>query len=157
MTSHVKQFVLLCLLNIAAAVSKVSSTLKTTINGDFIYWSKINKIHTHRDQQSCCNCYDNFTAQQTAVCGICSCSIVVNRCSWAAWGTSLPCSTFMSHHNTDHTCDSPEMRKIYRLHYGAVNRSHSQQMCKCSTTPDNAECLHAVQKCGCKIVLRERK
>jgi hypothetical protein len=37
------------------------------------------------------------------VCGICSCSIMANTLSWTAWETSLACSTFMSHLNTDHT------------------------------------------------------
>jgi len=31
--------------------------------------------------------------------------------------------------NTDHTYDSAEIRKIFQLHYGTVNHSHSQQMC----------------------------
>jgi len=35
----------------------------------------------------------------------------------------------MSHLNTDHICDSPEIRKIFQLHYGTVNEWHSQQMC----------------------------
>jgi hypothetical protein len=36
---------------------------------------------------------------------------MVNRLSWAAWKTSLACSTFSSHLNTDHTCDLPETRR----------------------------------------------
>ena len=47
--------------------------------------------------------------------------------------------------------------KTFQLHYGAVNKSPSQQMCKCLATADIAVCLHAVQQCGCKIILRERK
>jgi hypothetical protein len=35
----------------------------------------------------------------------------------------------MSHLNTDHTCDWPEIRKIFQLHYSTVNLSPSQQMC----------------------------
>jgi hypothetical protein len=48
MTSQVKQLVLLSLLNIAAVVSKVSSSLKTTIHEAFSFWYHINKIHTQR-------------------------------------------------------------------------------------------------------------
>jgi hypothetical protein len=46
------------------------------------------------------------------VCGICSCSIMANRLSWAAWETSKPCSTFMTYLNTDHTCDSKNIQVI---------------------------------------------
>jgi len=90
------------------------------------------------------------------VCAICSCSVMANRLSWAAWETSLDCSTFMSHLNTDHTCDLPEIRKIFQLHYSTVNQSPSQQICKCLATGDTALCLHAVQQCGCKIIQREQ-
>ena len=48
MTSQVKELVLLFLLNIAAVVSKVSSSLKTTIHEAFIFWYHINKTHTQR-------------------------------------------------------------------------------------------------------------
>ena len=56
----------------------------------------------------------------------------------------------MSHLNTDHTCDSPEIRKIFQLHYGTVNQSPSQQICQCLAAGGIALCLHAVQQCGCK-------
>ena len=48
MTSHVKELVLLSLLNIAVVVSKVSSSLKTTRHEAFIFSYHINKIHTHK-------------------------------------------------------------------------------------------------------------
>jgi len=66
---------------------------------------------------------------------------------------------FNIHVSSEHRsyCDSSEMRKTFQLHYDAVNRSPSQQMCQCLATADIAVCLHAVQQCGCKIVLRERK
>ena len=115
------------------------------------------KQNPHTDQPACCNCYDTFTDWHTAVCGICRCSVVANRLSWAALETSLACSTFKPHLDTDHTCDLPEMRKIFQLHYAAVNQSPSQQMCNCLATGDIALCLHAVQQCCCKIILRERK
>jgi len=49
--------------------------------------------------------------------------------SWAAWETSLPCPTFMSHLNTEHTVICQRWENIFQLQYGAVNRSPSQQMC----------------------------
>jgi hypothetical protein len=52
-----------------------------------------------------------------------------NRLLLVAWTTSLACSTFRSHLNTDHTWDSPEIRKIFQLHYGTVKQWPSQQMC----------------------------
>jgi hypothetical protein len=52
---------------------------------------------------------------------------MANGLSWAARKISLACSTFMSM-NTE-ILDSPEIRNIFHLHYGAVNQSHSQQMC----------------------------
>jgi len=48
-------------------------------------------------------------------------------------------STFRSHLNTDHTCDLPEIRKIFQLHYGTVNRSPSQ----CLATAGIALCLQS--------------
>ena len=66
---------------------------------------------------------------------------------------------FNIHVSSEHRsyCDSPEIRTIFQLHYGAVNQSPNQQMCKCLATGGIALCLHAVQQCGCKIILRERK
>ena len=49
MTSHVKELVLISLLNIiAAAISKVSSSLKMTRHEAFIFCYHINKINTQR-------------------------------------------------------------------------------------------------------------
>jgi len=62
----------------------------------------------------------------------------------------LDCSIFMPHLNTDHTCDSPEIRKIFPSHYGTVNQSATA-----TATAGIALCLHAVQQCGCKIIHRE--
>jgi len=59
---------------------------------------------------------------------------MANRLSWAVWKTSLAWSIFRSHLNTDHTCDSPEIKKIFQLHYGTVKEWPSQQMCKCLAT-----------------------
>ena len=66
---------------------------------------------------------------------------------------------FNIHVSSEHRsyCDSPQMRKIFQLHYGAVNQSPSQQICQCLATAAIALCLHSVQQCGCKIILRERK
>ena len=65
--------------------------------------------------------------------------------------------TFMSHLNTDHTCDLPEIRTTFQLHYGTVKQGLSQEMCKCLATGSIARCMHAVQQCGCKIIHREKK
>jgi len=43
--------------------------------------------------------------------------------------TFMACSTFRSHLNTNHTCDSPEIRKIFQLHYGMLKQRPSQQIC----------------------------
>ena len=65
---------------------------------------------------------------------------------------------FNIHVSSEHRshCDSPEMRKIFQLYYGAVNQSPSQKMCQCLATAAIALCLHAVQQCGCKIILRDQ-
>jgi len=175
MTSHVKQLVLLSLLNIAAVVSKVSLSLKTTRHEAFLFWYHINKIHKQRSTsftawhtavcgivavqlwQTVMGCMRDW---HTAVCGICSFSVVANRLSWAASQTGIQlcvATVAVQLWQTDRTCDSPEMRKIFQLQYGAVNRSPSQQMCECLATADIAVCLYAVQQCGCKIILMERK
>ena len=73
----------------------------------------------------------------------------------AAWTSSLACSTFRSHLNTNHTCDSPEIKKIFQLQYGMVKQWPSQQMCL--ATGSIVLCLHVVQQCGCKITHREWK
>jgi hypothetical protein len=59
-----------------------------------------------------------------------------------------------THLNTDHTYDSPKIRKIFQLRYVTLNKWPSQQMCKYSATDGIALCLHAVQQCGCKIIQR---
>jgi len=51
--------------------------------------------------------------------------------------TSLASTTFRSHLNIDHTCDLPEIRQIFQLHYSTVNRSPSQ----CLATGGIALCL----------------
>jgi hypothetical protein len=57
---------------------------------------------------------------------LCVCHLLVFN---HAKQTFMACSTFRSHLNTDHTCDSPEIRKIIQLHYGMVKQRPSQQMC----------------------------
>jgi hypothetical protein len=107
--------------------SKFPSALKSTIHKTFSFWFHTNKIHTEINQLA-------VTAKILSqpgiqLCGSCSCSIVANRFSWAAQNTSLACSTFRSHLNTDHICDLPEIRKIFRVHYSTENQSPWQQMC----------------------------
>ena len=147
MTSHVKELVLLSLLNIAAEVSKVSSPLKTTIHEAFIFWYHINKIHTQRSTSLL------ITAKILSQPGIelCVASVAVQ--------SGKQTFMFNIHVSSEHRsyCDSPHMRTIFQLHYGAVNQSPSQQMCKCLATGAIVLCLHAVQQCCCKIILRERK
>ena len=101
------------------------------------------------------------TAKILSQSGIQLCVESVALRSWqrlpgAAWKTSLACSTFRSHLNTDHTCDSPEIRKIIQLHYGTVWTHHPASICVFSKG-GIALCLHAVQLCGCKIIHREWK
>ena len=155
MTSHVKELVLLSLLNIAAVDSKVSSSLKTTRHEAFSFWYHINKIHTQRST-SLLYLLRHFHSLATAVCGICSCSI--RQTAFHSRTRDFP-GLLNIHVSSDHRsyCDSPEMRTIFQLHYGAVNQSPSQQMSQCLATGGIALCLHAVQQCGCKIILRERK
>ena len=63
----------------------------------------------------------------------------------------------MSHLNTDHTCNSPEITKIFQSHYSTVNQWPSQYMFRCLATGSIALGLQAVQQCGCKIIDREQK
>jgi hypothetical protein len=128
MTTPVKGLVLLSLLNIPVVDPKVPSSFKTTIHETFTFWYHIT-ISTYRDQPAFYNCEDIVTFWHTLVCGICSWSIIANRISWAAWKTSPACSTFRSPVITDHTCDSPNIRKIFQLHYGTMNQGTSQQTC----------------------------
>jgi len=123
------------------AISKVSSSLKTTIHEAFIFLYHINKIHTQTNHLA-------VTAKILSQPSIqfCVASVAVQMwqtdCHWLH-ETSLPCSTFTSHQNTDHTVIH-QMRKTYQLHYGAVtghparicvfsNRRHCF-VCACSAT-----------------------
>ena len=112
--------------------------------------------HTEINQLAV-NCQDTFTAWHRDVCGICTCS--VRQTDFHGLHERFPCLVKNIHASSEHRsyCDSLEMRKIFQLHYGAVNQLPSQQMCKCLATGAIALCLHAVQQCGCKIILRERK
>ena len=101
MTSHVKELVLLSLLNIAAAVSKVSSSLKTTRHEAFNFSYHINKIHTQINQLA-------ITAKILSQPGkqLCVASVAVQSGKQTFMGCTrdfLACLTFMSHLNTDHT------------------------------------------------------
>ena len=156
MTSQVKELVLLSLLNIAAVVSKVSSSLKTTRHEAFNFWFHINKIHTQKSTSLL------LTAKIISQPGIqlCVASVAVQSGKQTFMGCTrdFP-GLFNIHVSSEHRsyCDLPEMRTIFQLHYGAVNQSPSQQMCQCLATAAIALCLYAVQHCGCKIILRERK
>ena len=83
--------------------SKVSSSQNTTILEALIFWYQIKKNpHTEINQLA-------VTAKIFSQPGIQLCvatvavQVMANRLSWAVWGTSLACSSFMSHLNTDHT------------------------------------------------------
>ena len=156
MTSHIKQLVMLSLLNTAAVVSKVSSSLKTTRHEAFIFWYHIKKIHTQRSTSLL------FTAKILSQPGIqlCVASVAVQswqtafhglheRFPWLLQHSCLIWAQIILRFTRD--------EKIFQLHYGAVNQSPSQQMSKCLATGAIALCLHAIQQCGCKIILRERK
>ena len=128
MTSHIKELVLLSLLNIPAAVSKVSSSLKTTRHEAFNFCYHINKIHTQRSTSLL------LTAKTLSQPGIqlCVASVAVQsgKQPFMGYTRDLP-GLFNIHVSSEHRsyCDSPEMRTIFHLHYGAVNQSPSQQMC----------------------------
>ena len=133
--------------------------------------------------QLCDICSCSFVANRLswAVCGICSCSVMAKRMSWAVWETGIQlcvasvavqlwlrdCHGLQERHpwHVQHSCSNRTQitlwfirdEKTFQLHYRTVNQSHSQQMCKCLAIADIALCLHAVQQCGCKIVLSERK
>ena len=155
MTSHIKELVLLSLLNTAVVISKVSSYLKTTTHKAFIFWYHINKIHTEINQLA-------VTAKTLSQPGIqlCVASVAVQSGKQPFMGCTRDFPGLFNIHVSSENrsyCDSPEMRTIFQLHYGAVNRSPSQQMCQCLATGGIAVCLYAVQHCGCKITLREQK
>ena len=154
-SNRVKSCDLPGLLNIAAAVSKVSSSLKTTRDEAYIYSYNINKIQTQTNQPA-------VTAKILSQPGIqlCVASVAVQsgKQPFMGYTTDFP-GLFNIHVSSEHRsyCDQPHMRTIFQLHYGAVNRSPNQQMCQCLATAAIALCLYAVQHCGCKIILRERK
>ena len=126
MTSHIKELVLLSLLNIAAAVSKVSSSLKTTRHEAFNFWYHINKIHTQINQIA-------VTAKTLSQPGIqlCVASVAVQ----SGKQTSMGCmrdfpGLFNIHVSSEHRsyCDSPEIRK-YSSYIMVQWTSHPASKC----------------------------
>jgi hypothetical protein len=65
---------------------------------------------------------------------------MANRLPWAARKTSQAWSVFRPHLNTDPTLIH-ETGKIFQLHYGTVNQSPSQQICKCLATGGIVLCM----------------
>jgi len=45
--------------------------------------------------------------------------------------------------NTDHTCDSPEIKKIIQLQYGTVNQSPTQQTCVSQQAALHSVCMQS--------------
>jgi len=111
MISQVKGLVLLSLINISVVGSKVPLALNDTKHETFSFWHHINKMHKQINQLA-------VTAKIFSHPGIQLCAIF----SWAACETSLACSTFMNHMNTEHTFDSPEIRN--KFSYIMVQLTH---------------------------------
>ena len=153
MTSQVKELVLLSLLSLSVVGSKVSS-LKTTIHEAFSCWHHTNKIHTKRSTSLLLTAkIPSLPAIQLCVTSV---AVQTGKQNFMDCMKDFP-GLFNIHVSSERRSYLPEMRTIFQLHYGAVNQSPSQQMCQCLATGAIALCLHAVQQCGCKIILRERK
>jgi hypothetical protein len=149
MNSHVKQLVLLSLLNIAAVVSKVSSSLETTRIYAFIFWYHINKIHTQRSNSLLTA---KIITQPSIQLCVASVAVQSGKHTFTVRTRDFP-GLFNIHVSSEHRpyCDSSEMRKIFQLLYGAMNQSSSQQMCQCVATGSIALYPYAVQQCGCRL------
>jgi hypothetical protein len=156
MTSQVKWWVLLSLLNISVVGPKVPSSLKTTKHENFSFWYHKQNPHTEINQLP-------VTTKILSQPGIQLCVAFVGvqlwQTDWHGLHESLP---WLVQHSGLIWTKSIHLicqifKKIFQLHYGTVNLSPSQQMYKCLAAGATALCVRALQQCGCKITHREQK